>query len=105
MADFKQIDQARRVLGLEEGATLEEIKRAYRALAGKFHPDKCKAKQKKKCEEMFKKIAHANDLLMGYCAGYRYSFKERDVKNNTMDREFYRHLKRFYDGWWGNLDL
>jgi len=54
---------------------------------------------------MFKKISHAKDTLLVYCAGYRYSFKEKDVKNNTMDKEFYEHLKRFYDGWWDDLDL
>ena len=105
MANFKHIDDARKTLGLEEDATLEEIKKAYRRLACEYHPDKCKDEKKKECEEIFKKIAHANDVLMAYCAGYRYSFKEKDVKRNTMDREFYKHLKRFYDGWWGNLDL
>jgi len=105
MADFKQINEARKLLGLEEEVTLEEIKKTYRKLAFEYHPDKCKDEKKKECEEMFKKISHANDILMSYCAGYRYSFKEKDVKKNTMDKEFYEHLKRFYDGWWGNLDL
>jgi len=105
MADFKQIDEARKLLGLEEDATLEEIKKAYKKLALKYHPDRCKDEKKKECEEMFKKIAHANDILKAYCAGYRYSFKEKDVKRNTLDKEFYDHLKRFYDGWWGDLDL
>jgi len=105
MANFKQIDEARRLLNLEEEATLEEIKKAYRALAFKYHPDKCKGEGKKECEEKFKKITHANDILMAYCAGYRHSFREKDVKKNTMDKEFYRHLKKFYDGWWENLDL
>jgi len=105
MADFKQIDEARRLLGLEEDASLKEIKKAYRVLAHKYHPDKCKDEGKKGCEEMFKKISHANDILMSYCVGYKYSFKEKEVKRNTMDREFHKHLKRFYDGWLGNLDL
>jgi len=105
MADYKQIDEARQLLGLEEDATLEEIKKACRALAYKYHPDKCKDDKKKECEEAFKKINNANELIMSCCAGYRYSFKEKDVKRNTMDREFYKHLKRFYDGWWGDLDL
>jgi len=105
MADFKQIDEARKILGLEETATLGEIKNTYKRLALKYHPDRCKDEKKKECEEVFKKIAHANDILMAYCAGYRYSFKEKDAKINTMDREFYKHLKRFYDGWWGDLDL
>ena len=105
MADFKQIDEARKILELGEFATLEEIKDAYRKLTLKYHPDRCKDKDKQECEEMFKKIVHANDILMSYCAGYRYSFKEKDAKRNTMNKEFYEHLKRFYDGWWGNLDL
>lgn len=99
MADFKQIDEARQLIGLEEDATLDEIKKAYRKLAHKYHPDRCKNEKKKECEEMFKKIAHANDILMAYCASYSYSFKEEDVKRNAMDREFYAHLKRFYDDW------
>lgn len=105
MAEFKQIDEARKLLGLGETATLQEIKKAYKKLALKYHPDRCKEEKKKECEEMFKKIAHAKDILMAYCAGYRYSFKEKDVKRNTMDKNLYEHLKRFYDGWWGDLDL
>jgi len=105
MADFKQIDEARKLLGLAEDATLQEIKEAYRRLALKYHPDRCKGKNKKEHEEMFKKISHANDTLIAYCAGYRHSFKEKDVKRNTMDKATYEHLKRFYDGWWADLDL
>jgi len=105
MADFKQIEDARKLLGLEEDATLEEIQKAFRKLSQKYHPDKCRDAEKSKCEEMFKKINNANEILMSYCAGYRYSFKEKDVKRNIVDRETYRHLKRFYDGWWGDLGL
>ena len=104
MADYKDIDEARKILGLGEFASLEEIKNSYRKLSRKYHPDRCK-ENKKECEEMFKKINYANQLLMSYCAGYKYSFREKDVKRNTMNKEFYEHLKRFYDGWWGELDL
>ena len=105
MADFKQIDEARKILGLEEFATREQITAAYRKLALKYHPDKCKKKDKKECEERFKQIAHAKDILFAYCAGYKYSFKEKDVKRSLMPQEEYEYLKRFYDGWWGKLDI
>ena len=105
MADFKQIDQARRLLGLDESATLEEIKDAYRELSLKYHPDRLQDKDKKESLEMMKKINHAKDVLLIYCANYRYSFKEKDIKRSSFDKETYQHLKRFYDGWWGDLDL
>ena len=105
MTNFKEISEARKILGLGETATLVEIKDAYKKLTLKYHPDRCKDDKKKECEEIFKKITRANDILMAYCAGYRYSFKEKDAKKNTMDKETYEHLKRFYDGWLGELDL
>ena len=103
MLDFNQIDQARKILGLDEYATLEEITKNYRELVLKYHPDKCKGEKKKECEEMFKKIAHAKDLISVYCGSYRYSFKEKDVKRSSYDKDFYKHLDRFYDGWWGEI--
>ena len=105
MSKFKEVNEARKILGLEEYVTLEEIKNAYKKLALKYHPDKCPDEKKKECEEMFKKIVHSRDVLMSYCAGYKYSLKESDVNKNTMDKEFYEHLKRFYDGWWEDLDF
>jgi len=105
MADFKQIDNARKLLELDEEVSMEEIKTTYRKLSLKYHPDKCKGKDKKHCAEMFKKINHAKDIIMSYCAGYRFSFKQKDVKRNTMDKEYYEHLKRFYDGWWEDLNF
>ena len=101
MASFEEIDEARKLLGIEETATLKDIRNVYRKLTFKHHPDKCKDEEKKGCEKMFKKITYANDILMSYCAGYKYSFKKNDVEKETADKEFYEHLKRFYDGWFG----
>ncbi|MDD5686562.1 MAG: DnaJ domain-containing protein [Elusimicrobia bacterium] len=105
MEDFKQIDGARKLLRLDEEASMEEIKGAFRSLSLKYHPDRCKEKDKKRCEEMFKKISHAKDVIFSYCASYRYSFKEKDIKKNTVDKELCEHLEKFYDGWYGDLDL
>jgi DnaJ-class molecular chaperone len=101
MLNFREIHEARKILGLGESASLEEIKRAYKKMVLKYHPDRCGDDRKKKCEEMFKKITRANDIIMAYCAAYRYSFRENDVEGNTADSDFHEHLKRFYDGWLG----
>ncbi|MFA5156690.1 MAG: DnaJ domain-containing protein [Candidatus Omnitrophota bacterium] len=105
MTNFKQIDEARKILGLGEEASIEEIKEAFRRLALKYHPDRCSEKDKKYYEEIFKKVSHAKDIIGSYCANYRYSFKEKEVKKNAMPKEEYEHLKRFYDGWFGDLGL
>jgi len=105
MMNFRQIDEARKTLGLGEEASIEEIKEAFRHLVLEYHPDRCQEKDKKHHEEMFKKISHAKDIIGSYCANYRYSFKEKEVKKNTISKEEYEHLKRFYDGWFGDLDL
>jgi molecular chaperone DnaJ len=50
------------VLGVERSATGEEIKRAYRKLAVKFHPDK--NPEDPHAEEKFKELGEAYDVLM-----------------------------------------
>jgi len=105
MADFKEIDHARKILRLGEFASLEEIKEAYRRLSLQYHPDRCTHEKKKECEEIFKKITCAYEIITSYCSSYRYSFKDDDVKRSGLSKEAYDHLKRFYDGWWGDLGL
>jgi curved DNA-binding protein len=48
------------ILGVSENATQDEIKKAYRKLAKKYHPDICKTKE---CEEKFKEINTAYEIL------------------------------------------
>ncbi|ASS46875.1 DnaJ C-terminal domain-containing protein [Candidatus Karelsulcia muelleri] len=48
------------ILGISRDATTDEIKKAYRKLAIKYHPDKNKEKQ---AEEKFKEAAEAYDIL------------------------------------------
>ena len=54
------------VLGVSKGANDDEIKKAYRKLAMKFHPDRASAlseAEKKKSEEKFKEIQEAYAVL------------------------------------------
>lgn len=51
------------VLGVHKNASLDEIKKAYRELALKFHPDRVPHEQKKEAEEKFKDISEAYAIL------------------------------------------
>ncbi len=51
------------ILGIAKQATVDEIKRAYRALALKLHPDRVPAEQKKDAEEKFKELSEAYAVL------------------------------------------
>ena len=51
------------LLGLEKGATKEQIKKAYKKLAMKFHPDRAPEDKKKEYEEKFKEISQAAAVL------------------------------------------
>ena len=50
-------------LGVEKGATKEQIKKAYKKLAMKYHPDRTEEANKKKYEEKFKEINEAASVL------------------------------------------
>jgi DnaJ-class molecular chaperone len=98
MANFNEIEEARKLLGLGEAATLKEIKRAYRTLAHRHHPDKYRRTASKETEETMTKLNWAYKLLMDYCDNYKYSFREEDVARTYPDEEYLRTYKdRWYD--------
>ncbi len=51
------------VLGVPKNATDEDIKKAYRKLAMKFHPDRNQGDDAKKAEEKFKEAKEAYEML------------------------------------------
>ena len=100
MANFTEIDEARKVLGLSEAATLKEIKRAYRTLAHRYHPDKYSNSVGEGAAETMKRLNWAYKLLLDYCDNYKYSFTEEDVTRTYPDEEY---LRTFKDRWYNSI--
>ena len=90
MANFNEIDEARKLLGLNQTATLKEINTAYKHLSHQYHPDISGTQS----NDAMKKLNNAYKLLMDYINDYVYSFAETDV---AMVYPLDEHMRRHFD--------
>ena len=74
-----------RVLGVTPKATDDEIKKAFRPLARKYHPDV--AKDKKMAEEKFKEINEANEVLGNPESRRKFDQLGADWKTGAQSRQ------------------
>jgi curved DNA-binding protein len=71
------------ILGVTRGADADEVKRAYRKLARKFHPDVSKEKN---AEEKFKQVQEAYEVLRDADKRAAYDQLGRDFRNGQQFR-------------------
>ncbi|TAH22184.1 MAG: J domain-containing protein [Cytophagales bacterium] len=76
-----------KLLGVLPNATTEEIKKAYRQLALKYHPDRNSGD--KKSEEFFKKITEVYTILSDPEAreNYNYEYKKSQQASNSENQQ------------------
>ena len=85
-----EIDQARRLLGLGELASIAEIKTAYRHLCKQWHPDALA--DDAPGSGKIKDINAAYRLLLDYCETYRFSFSPEEVESFDPERWWSRRF-------------
>jgi curved DNA-binding protein len=71
------------ILGVTRGADADDVKRAYRKLARKFHPDVSKEKN---AEEKFKEVQEAYEVLRDADKRAAYDQLGRDFRNGQQFR-------------------
>ena len=100
MGKYEEITKARKILELNEFATLKDIKNKYRELLEEWHPDLCRedgAIRKQKTIEIIK----AHRIIMDYCEQYRFSFSKEEIEKYISPEELW--AKQFgKDPIWGN---
>lgn len=96
------------VLGVKKGATPEELKKAYRELALKSHPDRVPPEKKKEAEDKFKEISEAYGVLSdpqkrslydqyGH-SGVDQKFRQEDIFRGTDFRSVFEGFGDFDGG-------
>lgn len=102
MSTYKKITAARRLLGLPEQATLQEIKTQYRQRIKQVHPDRSPEDAARGAEKTAELIA-AYKILLAYCNQYKFSFSKEEVQNYLSKEEWW--LERFgCDPLWGKSE-
>uniref|UniRef100_A0A4W5PDM7 DnaJ (Hsp40) homolog, subfamily C, member 5 gamma a n=1 Tax=Hucho hucho TaxID=62062 RepID=A0A4W5PDM7_9TELE len=88
-----------KVLGLEKGASAEDVKRAYRKLALKYHPDK--NPDNPEAADKFKEINNANSILND--DGKRRIYDEYGSMGLYVSEQFGEESVKYYflmSKWW-----
>ena len=83
------------ILGVTRGADADEVKRAYRKMARKFHPDVSKEKN---AEEKFKEVQEAYEVLRHADKRAAYDQLGRDFRNGQQFRPPPDWSQRFGNG-------
>ncbi|HCP14235.1 MAG TPA: molecular chaperone DnaJ [Peptococcaceae bacterium] len=76
-----------KILGVSKNASQEEIQRAYRKLARKYHPD---VNKDKGAEEQFKKINEANEVLKDPEKRKLYDAYGKDWQHGAQQQQYWQ---------------
>jgi len=97
--EWAEIKAAAELLRLGEKASLADIKKAYRRLSKKNHPDMRKSAGQKGDKIPMHKLTEAYQVLLKYCAEYRFPFVPED--DAQLDGEDWWFDRFGQDHHWG----
>jgi hypothetical protein len=91
------LKEARQILGLGLTATRQEITRAYRRAARRWHPDRAPAEREEEYRGFMQQVNAAYQRLREFLEGYRFRLEDNETGEDM--EEWWRD--RFYTGVWG----
>ena len=90
---YTDLQEALRVLGLGERATLRDIKARHRELVKRHHPDAGVASE----PEIIRQINAAYRILLEYVSEYRFSFAENEFYEQNPEERLRNQFMDFYN--------
>ncbi len=90
MTKFEEIDKARKIFGISDEVTFDEIREKYISLIRKFHPDK------KGEENKAKEVNWAYETLKKYFYNYKLSLRKESIEKADLEGKL---KKQFFDDW------
>lgn len=99
-----------KLLGIEKNATKEQIKKAYKKLAMKYHPDRAPEDKKQEYEEKFKEISEAAAVLGDEKKRQQYdqfgssAFQSGPGGSGFQGFDFSDIMSQFRSGMFGDFD-
>jgi len=92
---YYDLQEALRVLGLGERATLTEIKTRHRELVKRHHPDTGTTDD----PDTIRQVNAAYKILLDYVSGYRFSFAENEFYEQNPEARIWMQFAD--DPLWG----
>lgn len=90
---YADLQEALRVLGLGERATMKDIKTRHRGLVKHHHPDAGSTT----VPEVIQQINAAYRILQDYLSEYRFSFAEHEFYEQNPEERFRQQFMDFYN--------
>ena len=99
-----EIYQCYKLLGLTSNATLEDVNKAYKALALQWHPDRIpreNVQQQLQAQEKLKEINHARDSLRKVAeqkaasSQAKYAHQASPQTTSQTNRQYHQHQTRY----------
>ena len=91
------LKEAREILGLELEVTRQEITRAYRRAARRWHPDRAPGEREEEFRGRMQQVNAAYQRLREFLENYRFILE--DTESGEDVEEWWQD--RFYTGVWG----
>ena len=100
--DKNTVVESAQVLGLNNRASIKDIKEAYKTLMQEWHPDTCKEK-KDTCKKMAQKITQAYSVLIEYSENCVIDFSGENISKKGTKRDQEEFWKEHFgsDPLWG----